>query len=190
MKKLFCLFLSMFVLSMSIPSICLAQSQAIPPTSTTPPANDGGGTVEQSARGEITWSQKWFFDNPVTVLDAVYGNANRDRTDQVQHTDLDSVSSNPCSEVSVDGRFTITRTLCNLKMLSKDYLQYVMYIWLTAATILLIRNGFKIVTSADQGKEIEKFKKNLLYIVIWVFLLIWFYYVIDIFVSVVNLIVE
>ena len=134
------------------------------------------------------WDFKW--DNPVAIVDEIKTEANK--KDAVQDTDLDVVTSkiSKCDWISPDARFTITRTLCSIKANIKDYLQYVMYIWLTAATILLIRNGFKIVTSADQGKEIEKFKKNLLYIVIWVFLLIWFYYVIDIFVSVVNLIVE
>jgi 4-hydroxybenzoate polyprenyltransferase len=65
-----------------------------------------------------------------------------------------------------------------------------MYVGLTAATILLIRNWFKIVTSTDREKQVGVFKKNLLYIVIWVVLLIWFYYIIDIFVSVVNLVTD
>jgi 4-hydroxybenzoate polyprenyltransferase len=65
-----------------------------------------------------------------------------------------------------------------------------MFIGLTAATILLIRNWFLIVKSTDREKQIWVFKKNLLYIVIWVFLLIWFYYIIDIFVSVVNIVTE
>ena len=126
------------------------------------------------------------------LVDEVYRQANQNRSDRVQNTEYDTVSSKPdrCAELSVDGRFTIARTLCNLKVASRDYIQYIMYIWLTAATILIIRNWFKIVTADDREKEIWAFKKNLLYIVIWVSLLIWFYYLIDIFVSVVNLILE
>jgi hypothetical protein len=105
---------------------------------------------------------------------------------------LDVVTSkySECYWIAPDSRFTITRTLCSIKANIKDYLQYVMYIGLTAATILLIWNWFKIVTASDQGKQIWEFKKNLIYIVIWVLLLIWFYYIIDIFVSVVNLVAE
>ena len=71
-----------------------------------------------------------------------------------------------------------------------DYLQYVTYFWLTAATIFLIRNWFKIVTSQNREKEIESFKKRFIYLVIWVVLLVSFYIIIDIFVSIVNLVLE
>lgn len=130
--------------------------------------------------------------NPVDILETVKRNANKDKSEQVQKTDLDVVTSNysACDWIAPDSRFTITRTLCSIKANLKDYLQYVMYIGLVVATILLIWNWFKIVTSEDREKQMTVFKKNLLYIVIWVVLLIWFYYIIDIFVTVVNLISE
>jgi hypothetical protein len=65
-----------------------------------------------------------------------------------------------------------------------------MWLGLTAATIILIRNWFKIVTATDREKQISTFKKSLLYITIWVVLLIWFYYIIELFVSVVNVVTE
>lgn len=115
--------------------------------------------------------------------------ANDNPATRIQKTDLDAVTSHhpECEWIAPDSRFTLTRTLCSIKANIKDYLQYVMYIGLTAATILLIRNWFKIVTALEQWKQIGK---NLIYIVIWVVLLIWFYYIIDIFVSVVNLVAE
>ncbi len=136
--------------------------------------------------------QSWNFDqgSPVKIVDEINYQANKKNSDDVQNTKLDRVSSkyNACDWIAPDSRFTLTRTLCSIKENIKDYLQYAMYIGLTAATILLIRNWFKIVTSS--WKEIEQFKKNLIYIVVWVLLLIWFYYIIDIFVSVVNLVLE
>jgi hypothetical protein len=69
-------------------------------------------------------------------------------------------------------------------------MQYAIYFWLTAATIFLIRNGFKIVTSQDREKEINAFKKRFMYVVIGVVLLVSFYIIIDIFVSVVNLVLQ
>ena len=118
--------------------------------------------------------------------------ANDNPATRIQNTDLDVVTSkiSECDWIAPDSRFTLTRTLCSIKANIKDYLQYVMYIGLAAATILLIWNWFKIVTASDQWKQIGEFKKNLIYIVIWVVLLIWFYYIIDIFVSVVNLVAE
>lgn len=139
--------------------------------------------------------QSWSFtkDQPTTdILDEIKEKANKNPATRVQNTDLDVVSSKgaACDWIAPDSRFTLTRTLCSIKANIKDYLQYVMYLWLTAATILLIRNWFKIVTASDQGKQIGEFKTNIIRILIWVVLLIWFYYIIDIFVSVVNLIAE
>ena len=131
-----------------------------------------------------------FDQNPVKLVDQVKYNANKENSNKVQNTDLDNITSNSCAELSLDGRFTITRTLCSLKTLSKDYIQYVMYIWLALATIFLIRNGFKIVTSPDREKQIGVFKKNLWYTIVWVVLLIWFYYIVELFVSVVNIVTE
>jgi hypothetical protein len=77
--------------------------------------------------------------------------------------------------------------LCYIKNNVWSYLQYVMYFWLTLATILLIVNWFKLVTSQDREKEMKAFTKNLIYIIVWVTLLLWFYYFIDIYVWIINL---
>jgi hypothetical protein len=61
-----------------------------------------------------------------------------------------------------------------------------MYIWLTGATIFIIRNWFKIVTATDKEKQIWVFKKNMINLIIWVILLTSFYFILDAFVSVVN----
>ncbi len=135
----------------------------------------------------------WNFENgTVWILDEVYVDANKKVLNEVQNTDLDVVSSqySECDWIAPNGRFPITRTLCSIKANMKDYIQYVIYFGLAFATIFLIWNGFKIVTSSDREKQLWVFKKNLWYIFIWVVLLTWFYYVIDIFVSVVNLITE
>lgn len=137
------------------------------------------------------WAQSKYFTewkSPMDLVNQYHKETNK--TDKIQETDLDSVTSNACLELGVDWRFTLSRTLCNIKASIGDYLQYILYIWLTAATIFLIRNGFQIVTSSDKEKQMSTFKKNLIYIIIWVVLLTWFYYVIDIFVSVVNLVAE
>jgi hypothetical protein len=141
-----------------------------------------------SFSSSYNWSQ-----NPTNLVQDIKYEANKDKSQQIQNTEYDAVTSKDTaclSEVNWDGRMSITRTLCSLKNLSRDYLQYVMYIGLTAATIFIIRNWFKIVTSSDREKQMWTFKKNMLYLVIWITLLIWFYYIIDLFVSVVNLVAE
>ena len=162
-----------------ISGLCLAQQTTTP---------SGNSNVEKT-------KDKWKRDlaeDPVRVLDYAYGKANEKVSNEVQNTDLDVVSSkvSVCDWIAPDMRFSITRTLCSIKQESKDYLQYVVYFGLAVATFFLIRNGFKIVTSSDREKQISAFKKNLLYVIVWVVLLIGFYYIIDIFVSVVNMIAE
>ena len=132
----------------------------------------------------------WDFGNPVKIITEIRDNANKDRTNTIQKTDLDPVTSkySICEWIAPDSRFTFTRTLCFIKNNIWDYLQYAVYIWLVAATIFLIRNAFQIVTAENKEKQMETFKKNLRRIVIWVVLLTAFYYIIDIFASVVNLV--
>ncbi len=125
--------------------------------------------------------------SPVRILETVKKKANPTRSEEVQNTDLDNTTSKWCKDIWVDSRFTFTRTLCYIKNNVWSYLQYVMYFWLTLATILLIVNWFKLVTSQDREKEMKAFTKNLIYIIVWVTLLLWFYYFIDIYVWIINL---
>ena len=175
MKKILYSFLSWFILFSTISPICLSQYDV-----------DGNETGDYKDKAGPE-SRRFLW--PTTAVDSIYWNANKKQSNQVQYTEYDVVTSktNRCAP---DSRFTISNTLCHLRDLSRSYLQYVMYIGLTAATILLIRNWFKIVTSTDREKQITTFKKNLTYIIIWVFLLIWFYYIINLFVAVVNLLTD
>ena len=121
--------------------------------------------------------------NPLEILWDVI----TDKTREILDTPRNEATSKWCTDIGVDSRFTITRTLCYLKNNSWSYLQYIMFIWLIVATILIIWNGFKLVTSTDREKQIAIFKKNMIYIIIWITLLLWFYYFIDIYVWVINL---
>ena len=130
-----------------------------------------------------------FNQNPADVLKDFHEETKEAGGDSIQETKLNNISSKYCNEAVISQQwFTITRTLCNIKMNINSYLEYVMYVWLSAATIFLIRNGFKLVTASDRSKKMGDFTKNLKYIIIWVLLLISFYYIIDIFLSAVNLI--
>ena len=121
------------------------------------------------------------------LIDDIYRDQKPGR-DSVQETALDTVSSEDENDTGVTKEFTITRTLNSIKDKLHGYLQYIVYIWLSAAVILLIWNGFQIITSSDKEKQMGVFKKNFTYILIWVLLLVAFYTIIDIFVGIVNLI--
>lgn len=137
--------------------------------------------------GEKTTSWK-FTDDPTDLLKMVHHKANEDNGSRVQVTPVNNVTSKVsyCDIAITDKRFTLTKTFCSIKLAIKWYLQYIMYIWLTGATIFIIRNWFKIVTATDKEKQIWVFKKNMINLIIWVILLTSFYFILDVFVSVVN----
>ena len=126
-----------------------------------------------------------FTRSPSKLLDDIY--KDQTKSDTVQETALDEVNSTN-SKMWADSRFSITNTLYSIQSKMHNYLQYVVYIGLSAAVIFLIWNGFNIITSPDKGKQMEEFKKNLKYIIVWVIILVAFYTIIDVFVGIVNLI--
>ncbi len=128
------------------------------------------------------------FSDPIKFLEQANIWANKD--DPIQDTQLNNVSSTSCDELGQDWRFTFTRTLCYIKNNISDYLQYLIYFGLTVATALLIWNGFMLVTSDDKAKQMTTFKKNLINIWLGVILIVSFYYIIEVFVSVVNFVWE
>jgi hypothetical protein len=147
-------------------------------------------TVSVQAEWESEPTDWHFNQNPVKVLEKVKKNANRKKSEEVQKTQLDNTTSKWCTDVWIYSNFTITRTLCYVKNNSWSYLQYVMYFALTAATIFLIWNWFNIVVSSDKEKQMTTFKKNLIYIIVWIVLITCFYYFIDIYVWIINLFTE
>jgi len=136
----------------------------------------------------------WFDDkDPIQVLDNVVDNANKNPSEEVQNTRMDTVTSRGgpfCKNANIDGRYTLSNTLCYISDRLYFYLQYVVYIALAVATLFLIWNGFQLVVSDDKASQIKTFKKNMMNIGIWVILVVAFYIIIDIFVSIVNLIAD
>lgn len=134
----------------------------------------------------------WWFDGwPVKFLDEAADKANTDEDlDKVQDTHLDNVITSAWNACGKDSRYTFSNTLCMIKDNLYVYLQYAVYIWLAVATIMLVWNGLRLVVSKDNEAQFKEFRKNMISIGIWVILLICFYIIIEIFVSVVNLVTE
>ena len=135
-------------------------------------------------------SSRAFTDDPTDLLKMVKHKANDDNGSRVQVTPVNNVTSKVsyCDINVTDSRFTLTKTFCSIKLAIKWYLQYIIYIWLAWATIFIIRNWFKIVTATDKEGQMKKFKDNMIKLIIWVILLTSFYFILDVFVSVVNFI--
>lgn len=126
-------------------------------------------------------SRKVATNNPMSLLKTIVDKANE--TNDIQNTKLNEVDSRDGGY----GKFKLTGTLVSLKNNINPYLQWIIFIWLALATILLIYNGFMMTTNIIHGKgELSKVKDNFIYIGIGVVVLTGFYYLIDIVLAVIN----
>jgi hypothetical protein len=132
------------------------------------------------AQQTTTW---WNYgDNPIQILDKVVENANQDY--QIQQTALNWATD---TQWAYQSQYKIANTLDRFRNNINPYLQWAVYIGLTVAVILLIYNGFLMVTNALHKEwDLTKVKKRIIYIVIWIILLTWFYFIIKLAVSLIN----
>lgn len=129
---------------------------------------------------EWSWGKYW--DNPISIVDNVVKEANEDN--KIQQTALDGVTDTQWSYAS---EFKIANTLDRLRKNINPYLQRAIYIWLSVAVILLIYNGFLMVTNAIHKEgEFSKIKNRFIYILIGVILLTSFYFIIKLVVGLIN----
>ncbi|MDR2190790.1 MAG: hypothetical protein LBP53_06555 [Candidatus Peribacteria bacterium] len=145
------------------------------------------GIVCSPLFAQTTW--KAGTNSPIDLLDSVVKNANQDS--KIQDTVLDGVTSQTAG-YSGNIKFRITNTLDWIKNNIHPYIQWAVYLGLAIATILLIYNGFLMVTNAVNGEkgEFSKIKGNFINIAIGVILLTGFYYLIDFITAVINFLFE
>lgn len=134
----------------------------------------------------LSFAQEWswgkYGNDPIMILDTVVQEANQDG--KIQQTALDGVTDQAWS---YSKQYKIANTLDRLRANINPYLQRAVYIWLSVAVILLIYNGFLMVTNSLHGEwDIAKVKKRFIYILIWVLLLTGFYFIIKLVVSLIN----
>ncbi len=128
------------------------------------------------------WSRWKYGDNPISILETVVSEANDDY--EIQETALDWVTN---MQWAYPSQYKITNTLEYFRNKIQPYLQRVLYIWLTAAVILLIYNWFLMVTnSLHKEWDSEKVKKNIINIAIGVIVLTWFYFILQLMVAIIN----
>lgn len=84
----------------------------------------------------------------------------------------------------------ISGTLDSIRDNISFYLNWVLFLGLTGATILIVYNGFLLVFTPVAGDQLEKVKKRLLNIVVGVVVMTGFYFIIKISLSVMNMILE
>ncbi len=137
--------------------------------------------------GIFTYAQqgtRWeFWRDPIQILDTVKDKANDKKWNEIQDTALDETMD----QVSGDEH----RLLATLEAVNKKinvYFQWMTYVGLSIATILLIFNGFMMVTHAIHNSwDIATTKKNISRIIIWVILMLGFWAVIKLILAVINM---
>lgn len=120
-------------------------------------------------------SRSNLWNTPTTVLDRVAERVNRDR---IQENALNDTSNTQWQYAS---EYKITNTLDALRVQITPYIQWTMFIGLSLAVILLIYNGFLMVTNWLHGEwDTSKVKTRIMNIIIGVVLLTWFYIIIQV----------
>lgn len=122
-------------------------------------------TLTLLPRANATWIND--STTPTDVLNHIVDHANKNPATRVQHTKFDAINNNTASPGGA--KFKITATLAWIKANINHYLQWIIFLGLTGATILLIRNGFRLVTnSATSGWDLKTVKTNIKNIMIGV----------------------
>lgn len=124
----------------------------------------------------------WYGTTPTEVLDSVVGKANTEM--QFQETALDGISND---QGAYQSEFQVANTLDWLRMNIAPYLQWLVYIGMSLAVILLIYNGFLMVTHSIHNEgDFTKVKKKIMYIAIGIIILTSFYAIIKLVVGLIN----
>lgn len=133
------------------------------------------GFAQEKSRGN-------YWNDPIKILDTVVWKSNDDY--KIQQTSLDNVTDKQWWYAS---SYKIANTLDWLRNNINPYLQRAVYIGLSVAVILLIYNGFLMVTNAIHKEwEVVKIKKNIMNIIIGVILLTGFYFIIKLVGSIIT----
>ena len=133
----------------------------------------------------LSFAQDWSWWNyggdPITVLDRVVQESNSDY--KIQQTALDKA----IDKWGYSSQYKVANTLDRLRDNIAPYIQYAVFIGLALGVILLIYNGFLMVTNAVHGEwDFAKIKKRFMYILVGVLLLTGFYFIIKLTVSIIN----
>lgn len=128
------------------------------------------------------WSRWKYGNTPMDVLNTVVGEANKNV--QFQETALDGVTDEQWAYIQ---QYKISNTLDYLRVNIAPYLQWAVYIGLVIAVILIVYNGFLMVThTINKSGDFGKVKKSIGYIAIGVLLLTGFYAIIQLVVGLIN----
>lgn len=132
---------------------------------------------------EWRWTNRW--STPIQVFETFVDKTNDEWRYNVQDTALDWVTD---LQWTYPRQYKISNTLDYIRQEIDPYLQRAAYIGLVASTVWLIICWFLLVTWwISKSSWFEKVKWKIFNALIWVFLLSWFYLVIKLFISIINM---
>ena len=140
-------------------------------------------TVESASTNTNTADMRgWYGSSPQEILDRVAGEANKNIA--VQETALDWATD---TMWGYPRQYKISNTLEYLRINIAPYIQWVVYIWLVVAVILVMYNWFLMVTHSIHSQwDFTKIQGKLKYIAIGIILLTGFYAIIKLVVGLIN----
>lgn len=132
---------------------------------------------------EWRWTNRW--STPIQVFETFVDKTNDEWRYNVQDTALDWVTD---LQWIYPRQYKISNTLDYIRQEIDPFLQRAAYIGLVASTAGLIICWFLMVTWwIGKSSWFEKVKWKIFNALIWVFLLSWFYLVIKLFISIINM---
>lgn len=119
--------------------------------------------------------------SPSEILDRVAGEANVEY--KIQDTALDKVSNTQGAYAS---KYKIANTLDSIRINIAPYLQWMFYIGLGLATVLIVYNGLLLVTGSVSGEDFKKTQWRIKNIAIGIAVLTGFALIVRIFISILS----
>ncbi len=124
-----------------------------------------------------------FGQSPEEITATIADKANEDI--KVQDTKFDKITN---KQGAYGKNYQITNTLERIRKNVQPYLQWMLYIGLTGATILLIWNGFRLVTNSVMSwGDMKTVKGNIRTILIGIFIMTSFLLLIKLVMAVMNM---
>lgn len=130
---------------------------------------------------EAQWSVRE--QNSFTLLDQISNGANQ--WNRIQETALNDISN---IQGQYPSEYKIANTFDSIRIQIAPYIQWIVFLWLSFATIGLVYNGFTLVTSPAWWDGNEKAKDRIVSILKGVAILTWFYVIITLITMVISFI--
>ncbi|PZM87255.1 MAG: hypothetical protein DLD55_02305 [candidate division SR1 bacterium] len=128
---------------------------------------------------ESSWID--YSNSPTEIAASVVDKANEKH--KIQETKFNKINNK-----GSHGEYQITNTLERITKNIQPYIQWILYIGLVGATILLIWNGFRLVTNSSiGGGDIKTVKENIKSILIGVLIMSGFLVIIKLVMAIMNL---